>query len=240
MEPERCCVGLQRVMSSRNFDGTNDVLNVGSMNTPSNSDMTWMIWGLPETSGTSALGRMISYSGSGGYVLLMMTGNTGIRTSLSCGTDRSLQVIGPGGLNSWRCWSVRYADASGTLSLDLVSQGSALATSSAYDLGGSAIQAVTSFGSDAATTREFDGQLAHAQWWQRALSDGELQQARWYPGSVRGALRLHLPLTALKRPEPNWVEAGTLGTFSGTDASSGQSPPINGVGAVHCPGGVAF
>lgn len=107
------------------------------------------------------------------------------------------------------------------------------------------VDAAEHWGLDGATgSFPWLGRIAHAQAWNRGITDDEMQQARWFPGSIPDGLLVYHPLWGLNTTEPDLSGNGNSGTatsttesFSGPPVSIGLSFPV-GVGLIPAAGGI--
>lgn len=80
------------------------------------------------------------------------------------------------------------------------------------------------FGNVSAGSQQFDGKLAYAQVWNRALSAAEMDLALRRPGAVRSGLRIFLPLFTAENFQPNLAD-GT-NRFTATVGVTVSGPPV--------------
>ncbi len=97
-------------------------------------------------------------------------------------------------------------------------------------------------GAGLAATGDLDGKLAHMQVWNRVLSDGEIRQAMFLPGSVMPGLVQYYPLDYVG---PNNGAIHDFSTFANHGTSQGltvhtDQPSTVAQGAVPPAGGAAF
>lgn len=72
----------------------------------------------------------------------------------------------------------------------------------------------------------WDGKVAYVQGWTRALSDDELNEARWKPGSITTNLAFCIPIFGIQSPEPDWSGNGNSLTATNSPAEDSQGPPV--------------
>ena len=84
----------------------------------------------------------------------------------------------------------------------------------------------------------FDGFIAYASIYNVALNVNEIGQVMRYPGSVTRGFVGFWPFYG-QSLEGDYSDQENPGTVTGATVGTSQ-PPINGVGAVSCPGGVSY
>jgi len=72
--------------------------------------------------------------------------------------------------------------------------------------------------------RQFDGEIAHLQLWNRAISVAEINHAMWKPGSIVDGLALFSPLRG-DSPEPDLSANSNTGSVT-NGLNSDSAPPV--------------
>ena len=241
---------------SRDFDGTDDYIDLGDSSVWDfgTGDFTLMAWIRPETVSDTKRMEIISKDGTGtpGRQLTMefngkaLAGTRGsFRIALFQADAILSQIVAYDApqdsmvANIWyHVAGVKRGNAAGSFT-GFINGNSVTMTRDAtlgdFPLTMQATATVVRIGNRAlvGNTDEFDGQIAHAQAFNVALTQNEIRQTMRYPGSIRRGLIRFFPLWG-GSPEGDYSGNNNSGTISGATLST-NNPPINGIFTVPKP-----
>lgn len=220
--------------ASRDFDGVGDIINCGSAFTflDALTPKTMIAWIYPETLGESSAGRIGNWVNSaataGGTWRLDNTGGN-CMVFQHVGTTTLLRRSSAGTitLNKWTAvamtWDGSTTAANVHLYIDLI-EPSYQTTTNGVSLG---VDGTTDFiiGNITSGIRTFNGNIAYVQIFDVVLTNSEIRQATYIPGSITRGLVGYWPLWGTASPEQDLSGNGNTGTLTGTTENF-NGPPV--------------
>lgn len=215
--------------AGRDFDGDNDSINFGDTTILDGlGAFTTSLWvrvdALPASAGTyiSVLRKDLTLT------TLQFENNAGtqqVRCAIWDPSANTSNVTNTWETGVWKhsscAWQNSASTGDPTIYKNATSLGSpnANATSTLADGANAMI-----FGLTESDTEDYDGQMAHVQYFNRKLTLIEITELMWKPQYISAELGLW-PLWGTESPEPNLVAATPTGTVTGATESS-DGPPI--------------
>jgi len=214
---------------SRNFDGVDDKIDVGSATDIRNlKPGSFAAWIKADTMGEGGVGRIFDKVRK----QLQLRGTKRLRYERETSgthlvvesTDNAIR------LGTWHFVAVAWANSNTASNTKLYVDGAEVSyairqnASSTDDSDGSHQACL---GNTEGQTQSFDGLIAHAHLYNRLLTAAEIAQLMIAPGSITTGLLGYWPLTGSGAVEPDLSGKGRHGTVTGATESP-EGPPISG------------
>ena len=225
---------------SMDFDGVNDIINNGTGTSMDNLiTMSYCSWFFSDANPENNIG----------YILCRTSGSTlGEILSRQTGTgsaDRNIVFFSRystfGGWNSpagsilnlkWYFVAVTYDGGSSSNNPTIYINGNSVAVNESTTPSGTypndSAYSTYIGNRPADTARTFNGKIAHVQMFNRVISQGEVKQIMFFPGSIRNGLVGYWPLLGSASPETDLSGNKNNGTVTGAIKGTTE-PPINGM-----------
>ena len=229
--------------ASRDFNGTTDLINIGSAaNLDNHTALTYTAWVYVEGGGENNLGEIYTKSPAGGTTKQFRIENRGGAEQtnsldmaiVTSGTSRQARAATDSlSFNAWHFVVTNWPGSSAPkLFIDgaeppyaTQTNGTGTDTSEANDSG--------IIGNRGNADRTFDGQMAYVSIHNASLSVVEQEELRYHALSIPNGIVAALPLWGNASPEVDLSGTGNAGTLTGT-AESANGPPVM-IGGYHSP-----
>jgi hypothetical protein len=214
---------------SRNFDGVDDKIDVGSASDIDNlKPGSFAAWIKADTTGEGGVGRLYDKVRK----QVQLTGTNRLRYEReTSGTHLVVESNNNAiSLGTWHFVAVTWANSNTASNTKIYVDGTEVNYATQQNATGTDDSDGTHqacIGNTEGQTQTFDGLIAHAHLYNRTLTSTEVGQIKDSPGSVTSGLLGYWPLTGSGSTEPDGSGNGRTGTVTGATESS-DGPPIGG------------